>query len=218
REKFTVKSQPSKPDPCIIYGEPTPLTAAELDKLSKKQSRKALSGYRVAITVRERSGDHQLDIGPFRREVVWESNAGKEPCPVHVQGVVRGEVNAFVAGNPDTPRLHMGIVNPAGTQQFKIRLETVNPQVEVTLDDRTTNFLKVDVVDGKEGKKEIFGDGSTRKTWTVYVSIRPDANYFGPFPDLEKPGYESCAVVFKITHAGATNEQPRRLKVPVAGQ
>jgi hypothetical protein len=219
REKFTVEPLPSKPDPCITYGDPTPLTAAELEALSKGQGRKALSGYRVAITVRERAGDTQLDLGPFRREVAWKSNAVKDSFRVHVHGIVLGEVTAFVAGNPDDPRLNMGAVNPERPTQHTIRLETDNPQVEVTLDEqRTTDFLKVEMQDSKEGKIEKFGDGSMRKSWTVYVSFRPESGFRGPFNDPTRPDYEPRAVIFKVAHAGATNEQPRRLKVPVSGQ
>lgn len=218
RDKFTVEPAPTRPDPCVTSGPPTPLTAEELDRLTQVQGRKALSGYRVVITVRERVGDQQLDLGPFRREVVWKSNAVKDPFRVHVQGIVLGEVTAFVAGKPDDPRLDMGAVNPDRPLQHKIRFETENPQVELTLDDRTTDFLKVEMLDGKEGKTETFGDGSVRKTWTVYVSYRPESGFRGRFNDPERPGYEACAVAFKVTHAGAVNEQPRRIKVPVAGQ
>src|SRR5262249_26048298 len=78
REKFNLEADPSRVDPCITYGEPTPLKQEDLDKLSERHRRKALSGYRVVVTAHEHVGNSQLDIGPFRRQVRWNSNASKE--------------------------------------------------------------------------------------------------------------------------------------------
>jgi hypothetical protein len=207
RESFTLEAAPPRTDPCLSYGEPKKLTAEEL-KLLERDNRKALSGYQVAITVRERAGDQQLDLGPFRREVRWKTNAAKDPIRAHVQGIVLGEVTAFVSGSPDEPRLDMGVIRATKPRIFTVRLETDNPKVELTRDGATCDFLKVDLVEEK-------GAG---KTWNVSVSFRPDSGFRGRFPDPEKPGYEACAVVFRITHEGEPNEAPRRIKVLVRGQ
>jgi hypothetical protein len=216
RESFTLEPAPARPDPCFHYGDPKKLTDEQLKRLTQN-SRKALSGYEVAITVHERAEDKQLDIGPFRREVRWKSDAVKDPIRAHVQGIILGEVTASVAGSEE-PRLDMGVMNAGRPRVHKIHLETENSKVELALDDATCDFLQVKMLDGKEGKKEDLGDGTARKTWTVNVSFRSDSGFRGRFPDPDKPGYESCAVVFRIAHAGDPNEAPRRIKVMVRGQ
>jgi len=218
RESFTLESDPPRSDPNFSYGEPPrKLKAEELDNLSQRFHRKALSGYQVTVTVREKVGEQQLDIGPFRREVRWKSDAVKDPIRAHVQGIVLGEVRTYVEGNPGEPRLEMGVIDPNRPRVHKLQLETDNPNVELAHDDSSCDFLKVDVLD-KAGKVENLDDGSVRKTWNVNVSLRPGAGFRGPFPDKEKPGYELTAVVFRITHAGVANERPRYVKVLARGQ
>ncbi|HMF15460.1 MAG TPA: hypothetical protein VKE94_24270 [Gemmataceae bacterium] len=217
RESFTLEAAPPRNDPCLAYGEPKKLPEEELKRLSQT-GRKALSGYEVTVTARERAGDHQFDIGPFRREVRWKTNAAKDPIRANVVGTILGEVTAFVAGNPDEPRLDMGVIDADRPRVHRIRLESENPAVELALDDATSDFLDVKMLEPKEGKKEDLGDATTRKTWNVQVSFRTDSGFRGRFPDVERPGYESTAVVFRITHAGAANETPRRIKVTARGQ
>jgi hypothetical protein len=217
RTEFTLVADPPRADPCLTYGAPQKLTAGDLDFLTQRTSRKALSGYRLTVTLRERAGDQQFDIGPFRREVRWKSDAMKDPIKAHVNGIVLGEVTAFVADSPDNPRLNMKLIHPDRPQIHKVRLETENPQVQLTLDESTCDFLKVEMLDGKEGKKGL-GAGAALTTWEVNVSFRPDAQFRGRFPDPERPGYELTAIVFKINHAGVPNETPRRLRVLVGGQ
>jgi hypothetical protein len=95
-------------------------------------------------------------------------------------------------------------------------LESEDPLVELTPDDKSFDVLKVEMPDGKQGKQMRLGG----RTWTINVSYRPDSGFRGPFPDPERPGYAQgdCTIAFKITHAGATKEQPRRIKVMVSGQ
>jgi hypothetical protein len=214
RNKFTLEPDPPKKDPLTTYGEPVPLTAKELKDFGLAHARTYLSGYRVAVTVHERAGDAQLDIGPFRRPVVWKSDASKVPIEAHVQGIVLGEV-VVASGEKNDPRVQMGAINPRRPAPLEFVLESDNPTVELTLDkDRTADFLKVETPDGTAGKLV----GATTKSWTVTITFDPQSEFRGRFPDRERPGYESTGVVFKITHAGAKKEQERRIKVLVSGQ
>jgi hypothetical protein len=213
RDKFSLKPDPPRVDPCISYGEPTPLAQGELDELTRAHGRKALSGYRAVITVRERASDDQLDLGPIRRQVAWKSDAAKDPITAHVNGIVLGEVVALLPGPGKDPRLDMESINPKRPRNFTIRLESDNSTVELAPDDKTADFVNVELLDGKEG----VADSTGRKTWRAKVSYRSESGFRGRFPDPERAGYESCSVVFRITHAGARNEQPRRIKVPITG-
>src|SRR5262249_42997777 len=102
----------------------------------------------------------------------------------------------------------------------KIGIESINNQVELTLDDKSLDILNVELVEGAKGKDVTLPDGSVRRKWTVNVSYRPESTFRGPFPDKERPGYTvaDCVVAFKIAHAGEKNERQRRIRVPVAGQ
>jgi hypothetical protein len=214
REKFSLKPDPPRVDPCINYGEPMPLAQGELEGLGQRHGRKALSGYRVVITVSERVGENQLDLGPVRRQVAWKAEGIKEPITAHVNGIILGEVVALLPNKPDDPRLDMGSINPERPPVVKIRLESDYSTVELAPDDKTTDFVKVELLDGKEG---VTDPSTGRKSWRANVSYRPESGFRGRFPDAERAGYESCSVVFRITHAGAQNEQPRRIKVPITG-
>jgi hypothetical protein len=217
RPKFTLEADPPKDDPCVSYGEPVPLSVDEMGKLTKTQGRKVLSGYRVEVTVRERAGGTQLDIGPFRRLVAWKSNAVKEPITAHVAGIVLGEVNR-VSGDPDRPVLDLGTINPQRPAPTEIILESENLQVELTLDEkRSTDLFKVEVPEGKPGKVVNAG-GVARKTWTVSIAYNPETGFRGRFPDRERSGYETCGIVFKITHVGVKKEPERSIRVMVGGQ
>src|SRR5207248_11267309 len=126
---------------------------------------------------------------PFRREIAWKIKNHNELLRAHIVGIVEGEVSAFIANTEkekDKPYLDMGAINPEQPIQFKVNVYTDNMDVELTPDsERTSDFLKVEMPDGKEGNKEVLSDGSTRKRWTVWVSYRPESNFGGPFPDKE---------------------------------
>ena len=222
REKFKIVKTLLRKDPCVQVGAVTPLSAKELDYLPKKpeEGNKALSGYRVVVTVNERVGEDQLDIGPFRRMISWETDASPQPVRGSVFGSVLGEVSAHIAGKPDGYRLDMGRIDPQNPVVHNITIESADPQVELTLDDKSLDILKVELAEGAKGKDVNLPDGSVRRTWTVHVSYRPDSGFPGRFPDNDRAGYTvaDCVVAFKIAHAGEKNERQRRIRVPVAGQ
>jgi hypothetical protein len=111
-------------------------------------------------------------------------------------------------------------IDPQNPKVYNIIIESENPQVELTLDDKSCDILDVKLVEGAKGQEVRLNDGSVRRTWTVNVSYRPDSGFRGRFPDNERDGYtvSDCVVAFKIAHAGEKNERQRRIRVPVAGQ
>jgi hypothetical protein len=220
REKLTIEAVLRREDPCVIVSAAKPLGGKELELLPKQQERKALCGYRVQITVTERNGENQLDIGPFRRRIAWKTDASIQPLRASVYGRVLGEVSAYVAGKGDERRLEMGRIDPDNPVVHSIFIESENLDVELAPDEKKCDFLKVELQEGAKGKVVRLSDGTTRRTWTVDVSFRPDSGFRGLFPDKDRPGYgmEECVVAFKILNIGVTSERPRRVRVPVSGQ
>src|SRR5207302_10046024 len=51
-------------DPLITCSPPAPIKFSETYELSKQHQSHVFSGYRLQVTVRERSGDKQLELGP----------------------------------------------------------------------------------------------------------------------------------------------------------
>jgi hypothetical protein len=94
-------------------------------------------------------------------------------------------------------------------------VESRDPQLELTVDEkRTLEFLRAEMLDGKEGKAA--GDG---RRWRVQVRMRKDALFRGDFPK-PRPGYDTavaCSVVFVVGRPGAAGAPVRRLYVPVRG-
>jgi hypothetical protein len=221
RKEFTIHQElPPKVDACITAGAPTSLSDKELQFLTFQHKRKALSGYRVVVTVKERSGDQQLDIGPFRRGITWKAEGLAVPVRGTVGGTVLGEVSASLPGNRETLRLDMGDIDPKIPLVHQILLESENPQVELILDDKSLDLLKVEMLEGSRGKDVTLNDGSMRRKWTVNVSFRPDSGFRGPFPKADSAGYTpaDCVVAFKIAHTGVKEDRLRRIRIPVAGQ
>jgi hypothetical protein len=218
RPQFTITPDPIRNDPCVTYGEPIPLKQADLDRLTMQSKHTTKAGYEVEVTISERVGDTQLDIGPFLRTLRWKSNASREPVSAQIRGIVVGEVS-MVSGDPDLPRIDMASINPERPIAVPFVLESENPAVELTFDEKqSADFLKVDQPDGKAGKLVKLAGGEVRKKWDLSVTYRPESGFRGSFPDRERKGYERPELVFRITHAGAKNEQERYLKIPVRGQ
>jgi hypothetical protein len=220
RKEFTIQELPRKDDACITAGAPTPLSDQDLQFLTIQHKRKALSGYRVVVTVKERSGEQQLDIGPFRRGISWKAEGLAIPVRGTVGGTVLGEVSASLPGNRETLRLDMGDIDPKIPLVHQILLESDNPQVELIPDDKTLDLLKVEIAEGSRGKDVTLNDGSMRRKWTVNVSFRPDSGFRGPFPKADSAGYTptDCVVAFKIAHTGVKEDRLRRIRIPVSGQ
>ncbi len=62
-----------------------------------------LTMYRVQVTVRERIGDKQMDLGPFSRKIVLTSDQPDFPKnSVIVEGTVRGDVKVGSVDAEDT--------------------------------------------------------------------------------------------------------------------
>jgi hypothetical protein len=236
RDKFTLLPAPPGNDPCVSYGTPQPLTREEMQALSGKVGTAVRAGYRVTVTVREQAGDNRLDMGPFRRRVVWKTDViPGHQVSTHVNGTVRGEVwlaapltlpsppggEGRVRGEDES--VDLGLVLPTDPKPLIFTLHSSDPQLRLTLDgESTVEFLKVELLGPGEERDNLVKEGADAggKSWRVRVLFRTDSLFRGPFPNPARPGYDSaglCSVVFFVSRQGEAGQPPRRLFVPVRG-
>jgi hypothetical protein len=194
RDSLAVKVKPPE-DPCIRCGAPEALSKAECVKLAQEADRPVTCAYRVPMTVSERTEDGtQFDLGRFRRQVVVSSEPGIDPVTVVVTGIVHGDV--AVGGSEDRELVDLGPFERHEGKTKDITLSTVNGKLELEVES-TPDFLQAQL---KEEKAE----GLLGKTWTVTVTVPPDA-LAGPVPPY-------TAIILKTK-----GERPRRIRVPVIG-
>ncbi len=216
RDKFTLTPAPPGSDPCLVYGIPEPLTSEELHALSLKPGgAEVRAGFRVKVTVREQADDQRLDIGPFRRRIVYKTDIYTDhQVETYVSGWVEGEI--ALAGSECKDHLDFGTIIPDDPKPVTFTLESRDPRLQLSVDEeRTLPFFKLELLDGKEGKTSERG-----KRWQVRVVFRKDALFRGEFPNPTRPGYETadaCCLVFLLLHPGQESSKERRLLVPVRG-
>jgi hypothetical protein len=214
RDRFTLTPVPTG-DPLVGLGSPQPLTPEELRSLSGQAGTAVRVGYRVAVTVRERADDARLDIGPFRRQVALRTDVfpGHE-VRTYVTGTVRGEV--WLASARDKDYVDLGSISTDAPKPVEFTVAGHDPGLELTVDaKKTLDFLRAELLDGKEGKTA--GDG---RQWRVRVLFRKDSLFRGEFPRPLQPRYDSavaCSVVFLVGGRGPAGAPVRRLYVPVRG-
>jgi hypothetical protein len=219
RDRFALTPSPVAEDSCINYGPPHALSRAELQGLSDKIGSPVKSGYRVSVTVREHAGERRLDIGPFHRRVAWKTDV----IPDHrvttfLNGTVRGEVS--LAAPEDKPFVDLGTILPTEKWSEVFTLQSPDPRIQLSVDEeRTLAFLRVELLDGRGG--ETTRDG---KSWRVRLTFRSDSLFRGPFPHVDRPGFDSavvCSIVFRIKRAGkesnVADQSARRVLIPVRG-
>jgi hypothetical protein len=219
RAKFTIAAKSTPSDPCLTYQAPQPLTEAELQVLSQKTGITVLAGYRVEVVVHERVGDAQLDLGPFRRSAIWNTDlaAGHQVTGI-VSGSVLGEVRFIEPkGKAFVDFGNISLTDPA---PVTFTLESTDAKLDLTVDDKhTLDILAVELLDGESGK-QVEG----KKRWQVRVVFRKDSGFHGKFPTQNRAGYDTdvaCSIVFQLSRrppSGDGNGSPvRRLYVPVRG-
>jgi hypothetical protein len=213
RDRFGLTPAPLTPDPCISYSTPQALSRAELQALSDKVGSPVKSGYHVQVVVREHAGDRRLDIGPFRRRVVWKTDVIPDHrVSSYLNGTARGEVS--LVAPEDKPYLDLGAILPTAPQPEVFTLQSPDTRIRLSVDEeRSLSFLRVELLDGSEGKSTREG-----KSWRVRVALRTDSLFRGTFPNPDQPGVESaavCSIAFRITRAGSASA--RRVLVPVRG-
>jgi hypothetical protein len=176
-----------------------PLTSQQREILQlQRAGEKALpilGGYVVVVTVSERAGDKQLDLGPFQREIVLSSDDSAETHTLTVKGVVMGEIRLL--GEQQKHRVDLSLFDSQKGTTVNLILETDRPTIKLEPDSHYPDYLEVDL-------KETGSSPAGGRQWKLTVTV-PRDKAFGRLPP-------ESVVVLKTQDA-----PPRRFRIPVAG-
>jgi hypothetical protein len=198
REQFALKVEPPE-DPCVRCGPPVALDKAACKQLAAQAERPVLSAYRVPVTVSERTEDGtQFDMGRFRRLVKFTSDPGTDAVTLGIVGIVHGEV--VVGSVEDRELVDLKSFERHEGSSRAISLTTADARLELEVDS-CPDFMKAEL---EEVKPETQGTGLLGRTWTLTVTVPPDA-LAGAVPP-------HTTVVLKTK-----GDHPRRIHIPVIG-
>ena len=195
RASFTLQARPEIPDPCFECSV-TPLGTDECVLLAEKHKSRILAGYRVKVTAHESVNDHQLDLGPFSRNIVLTTDASPDRALAVVTGNVRGEIT--VGAEEDNGKVKLeSFPARSGTArevfilaQQAVQLKSGNIKVEPS----SLDYVKV----------SLKGDGDGR--WLLFVKVQPGC------PPGKLPA-DAAAVV--TIH---NNSSSRQIRIPITGR
>ena len=177
-------------DPFLILGKPIPLTSDERKQLEERLKVRALCGYRLLVTVRDRLDDGRpIELGPFRRNIYLQVDDekkplvddGTEPLKVTLIGRVKGDLAVLAPDGQDQIEMgNKGYFDAPFGDVKEATLETTNLDLNLVLDkEKTAGFLKVDLREPKVV--------SGVKTWGLRVEV-PGKKMAGVVPPRGQPG------------------------------
>ncbi len=188
-------------DSCLSIDAIVPMTDAEKETLAVQIRPKdspppeIRSGYKVRVTLHERKGDKQLDLGKQDRTLeVWLADG--EKAGFTISALVRGDVQV-VEGSEVRDVIDFGPRYRSNLEKVKkVRLVAKRPDLDLELlpEERYPSFLQPELSEPMlvQGKKQ----------WTLTVTIPKDTLY------QELPLNSAIVVRTKET-------PPRRFKIPV---
>jgi hypothetical protein len=191
-------------EPCAEISEAQRLTDQELAELPKSlgpdmKKFRAKSAYRIRVTVHERRGGHQLEIGPMTRALVIsvKSGPGEEPLrdkKVQFAALVRGDVS--VLNGDDVGRVNFGTFKFDRPRSVEVRLGSIDPKLDLELESTSDPHVHATFVGEPKNV-----DG--RREWSLRVEL--DANtVLGEF---------ARQIILKVKGGS----EVRRLRIPVGG-
>jgi hypothetical protein len=183
-------------DPGFVFSTPLRLTADEcarlgdqlIERYPDQAPTRCKSGYRVTLTVHERLGDRQLDLGPFTKRLNFNPGTTFEAVAT-VTGSVIGDVR-LDGGD----QIKLGDF-PADLPKTKdVLVTTIDPLAELRVKGQFPEELQVTV------KKK----AGSLAAWELRVVV-PANRLSGPLP----------AGSFVLLETVGPN--PRRVRIPVSG-
>ncbi len=200
RPRFTLTST-LKAEP--LYGvEIQPLTDGDEQAL-RALGGSVRSGYRVVVTVRERSvdGTHRLDLGPFRRRIELKAMDGNEEIGNHlvlVEGTMRGGVRVLAPGGRNDGVIALGTFAVRTGRDVTATVEADKPGQVVKIE-RHPDFMEVHL--------EKDASASGRPTWRLHVKVLPLKVVGDLKPDRSE-------IILRVEGAG---DPVRQVRIPVTG-
>jgi hypothetical protein len=206
RPSLNVRVEAATPDPCVEVGGLVPLSDQELQELPQKLVQTGIiprltrmrCGYKVKVTVYERRGDHQLEMGPLGRRVLIKADNldfGAEEAPtVAVTAVVRGPIR--IGGPSDNDRIDLGTFPAKRGVDKQVVITSLDTTIGLKVVGQTPDSLQVRLKEQPQGIGQ--------KRWLLTVEVPPNS-FSGPLPP-------DTAVRLQIDGA-----PPRSVRVPVIG-
>jgi hypothetical protein len=208
RAGFTISAKEESNNPCFEC-QCSQVRGDEFDRVSKYLDSRGpthpLTMYRVRVTVRERIGDKQMDLGPFSRKIILTSDQPDFPKnSVTVEGTVRGDVKVGSVDAEDTgtrkgerDKIVLRVFrSDRGTQQ-RTPIETSQPGMKLSVDSVIPSYLEADL---KLVEQTESGD-----RWSLTLTVPPN-RITGRFPP-------DSAVILK-----SNSVPPRRIRIPILGR
>jgi hypothetical protein len=201
RAQFSLTARERSGDPCFIC-TCTPMTPNDCRDFADGSEGhvRALSGYRVHVTVKERLSDKvQLDLGPFQRRIVFSSDPGIEDGSVVVSGNVRGDV--VVDSPEDDGKIKLGTFPASRGVKKVVRIMALKPEMELMMErvePETLDYLKV------QSPKRVQSGADSKSHWELAVEI-PPGSPAGPLP--------RHSAILLVT----PGNPPRHIRIPVLG-
>jgi hypothetical protein len=202
RAAFSLAVSESTNDPCFEC-TCTPLSAEECKSLSTRAQAmsiaiRALSGYRIRVTVHERLNDHaQMELGPFSRKILLKSDPDGEESFVRLTGMVRGDI--AVGSESDEGRIRLKTFRAAAGTTKVVKVSARQPGIDLRferIEPPAASFLRV---------KPLKAVGTSGLHWDLCIEVPPGCPP-GKIPD-------HTAVILTIP-----GTQPRHVRIPVTGR
>jgi hypothetical protein len=202
RAAFGLTAEESSHDPCISCTI-RPLGDEEREAITKETGSRALSGYRVDMTVHERLSDSvQMELGPFLRRIVLTSPDVSNESAVLIAGVVRGEIT--VGAEEDKGKVNFKSFKTQFGATKTVRILAMNNGLEldegaVRVEPEELNYVKAKL----RRVPPLPGENASR--WDLVVTIPPNT------PPLQLPVHSA---VFVKTRGNP----PRQIRIPLEGR
>jgi len=195
RASFTLQARPEIPDPCFECSV-TPLGTDECVLLAEKHKSRILAGYRVKVTAHESVNDHQLDLGPFSRNIVLTTDASPDRAIAVVTGNVRGEISVGAEEDNGKVRLESFPARSGTAKEVFILAQQPGLQLksDIKVEPSSLDYLKV----------SLKGDGDDR--WLLFVKVQPGC------PPGKLPADAAAVVTIQ------NNSSSRQIRIPITGR
>lgn len=203
--RVVVPVEGSPAEPCGVLSEPIELTPEELkifpQSLGERYSKMVpLCAYRFHVTLYEKKGDNQLDMGPVTRRVSLTFPPDRfeeeiEEARIPLNAVVKGEVRLVDSGRKD--RIDLGSYKFDRGRKVIAILVAETPDIELELASTSSAKLHASLSPPQlvEGRRQ----------WQLVVEMEPNA-LVGPMP---------ASTMITLRTKGAN---PRLLRIPVTGK
>ena len=195
-----------KSDPCIEIGKPiflSPKEAADMPKalaaefpkqMERLKGMRIASACRIPVTVHERRGDRQLDMGPIQRTLSLTSEGTIDALRIPLTGLVHGEVRLH--GGDDHDRVALASFKLDRGVTRSVTLVSSRLSLDLAIYETTGTPLKPTL-----SPPETVGG---QKRWRLTIEVPPDSN---------AGELLSGTAVVLVTK----DKLPRKMRIPVTG-